>query len=285
MTAPLHHRTIEVGGIRLHVVEAGEGPLVVLLHGFPEHWYTWRKQIPALAAAGYRVLAPDMRGYNLSDKPARVADYGIGRLCDDVAELVRAAGADRAAAIVGHDWGGGVAWAFAARHPAQLERLVTLNSPHPMRLLRAFGTARQLAKSWYMFAFQVPWLPEAMMRRDGFALLRRSMSAESRTISEEEMARYVEAWSQPGALEGGVRYYRAMFHPGALREAPKPAPVEAPTLVLWGEGDSFLGPELADPDPRWVPHARVVRIPGARHFVHHDEPEEVNRLVVEFLRS
>src|SRR3954449_2631161 len=159
------HREAVVNGVRLHYVEAGAGPLVVLLHGFPEFWYSWRHQIPALAAAGFRVVAPDMRGYNRSDKPRGVRAYSGDALTGDVAKLIRACGAERAV-VVGHDWGAAVAWQFAMAYPALLERLVIMNAPHPARFLRALRTWRQARKSWYMFFFQLPWLPESRFRAD-----------------------------------------------------------------------------------------------------------------------
>src|SRR5690242_12831972 len=151
-------RFVDVGEVRLHVADAGNGPLVVLLHGFPEFWYTWRRQIPALAQAGFHAVAPDMRGYNLSDKPAGVRAYRVPALVEDVAGLIRACGAARAT-VIGHDWGGLVAWAFAMEHPEMLDRLVILNSPHPRAMARAIRTPRQFLKSWYMMFFQIPWLP------------------------------------------------------------------------------------------------------------------------------
>ncbi len=283
----LSHRFTERSGVRLHYVEAGDGPLVVLLHGFPELWYSWRHQIPALVEAGYRVIAPDMRGYNLSDKPRGVAAYGLGELTADVAALIEASGAERAAAVVGHDWGAAVAWTFAARYPALLDRLVVLNGARPERLLAAFRTARQLRKSWYMFFFQLPKLPELLARRKDYAWLRAAVKHEPQrpgATSDEELARYVEAWSQPGALTATINYYRAGFRPSSLRGLARTPRVDAPVLVIWGEHDRFLGPELAEPDPEVVPNARVARVPDAGHFVHYDRPERVNQLLLEFLR-
>jgi pimeloyl-ACP methyl ester carboxylesterase len=281
----LTHRFATLRGVRLHYVEAGEGPLVVLLHGYPEHWYTWRHQIPALAAAGFRVLALDLRGYNLSEKPRGVAAYAIHELVADVASLIRVSGSARAAAVVGHDWGGGVAWAFAMRHPELLDRLAVLNCPHPDRLLRALRTRRQLAKSWYMLFFQIPFVPEMLQRRHDYAVLRQALRSHVHrpdALSDEDLARYVEAWAQPGALTASMNYYRAMFLPSSVR-ARELSRIEAPVLLIWGDEDSVLGPELAQPDPAWVPGARVEHVPGAGHFVQYDRPEEVNRLLLGFL--
>jgi pimeloyl-ACP methyl ester carboxylesterase len=245
----------------LHYLEAGEGPLVVLLHGFPEFYYSWRHQWPALAGAGLRVVAPDLRGYNLSDKPRPVRAYDIRLLARDVARLIRERGAERAH-VVGHDWSGGVAWAFAMRYPHMLERLAILNCPHPARVLRGLRTLRQVRKSWYIFFFQLPWLPEATFRANHFAGLRRAVAGVARpgAFTPADVERYVQAAAQPGALTAGINYYRAMFRrgPGALRTDLRR--IDAPVLVIWGERDRYLGRELADPPRAWVPNARVVRL-------------------------
>jgi pimeloyl-ACP methyl ester carboxylesterase len=286
-TPGLAHHYADLGDVRLHYVEIGSGPLVVLLHGFPEFYYSWRWTWPALAAAGLRVVAPDLRGYNLSSKPRGVRRYRMAYLTRDVARLIRACGAERAA-VVGHDWGGGVAWAFAMRYPALLTRLAILNAPHPVRFLRALRTPRQLRKSWYMFFFQLPWLPEASFRAQNYKLLRETLRDDPvrpDAFDAADVARYVEAIARPGALTAGINYYRALFRqaPGAVQRQLRP--IEAPTLVIWGERDRNLGRELAAPDPAWVPNARVERLPAASHWVQADAPDAVNRLLVEFLTA
>lgn len=280
------HRYAELEGVRLHYVEAGSGPLVILLHGFPDFWYSWRHQIPALAAAGYRAVAPDMRGYNRSGKPEGIDAYRGEYLAGDVAGLIRALGADRAV-VVGHDWGAGVAWEFAMRYPELLDRLVILNVPHPARLLRGLRTWRQLLKSWYMFFFQLPGLPEAAIRAGNYASLRRLFQVDPRrpgAFTPADIERYVAAAAQPGALTAAVNYYRALFRraPGAARSMMRR--IDAPVLVIWGEQDRYLGRELAAPDPEWVPHARVERLPHASHWVQADDPERVNQLLIDFLK-
>ena len=280
----LKHSFAEVEpGVRLHYVEAGEGPLVVLLHGFPEFWYAWRKQIGALVAAGFRVVAPDQRGYNLSDKPEAVRAYGMNRLVDDVAALIVDRGETKAF-VVGHDWGAGVAWAFAMRHPERLVRLAILNGPHPTRFIAGLRNFEQLAKSWYMFFFQLPKLPEAVMHLDGFAMFMRSFDEASRptAFDERDRARYVEAFSRPGAMTAMIDWYRAMFRPGTAVPIAK---IEAPVLVLWGERDPHLGRELATPPGELVPNARVVFLPNATHWIQHEEPERVNEELVAFFRA
>jgi pimeloyl-ACP methyl ester carboxylesterase len=275
----------DVNGIRLHYVEAGEGPLVVLLHGFPEFWYSWRHQIPALAQAGFHVVAPDMRGYNLSEKPHDWRQYDADRLAGDIAGLIRHFGEERAY-LVGHDWGAAVAYMTAMRHPELLEKLAILNVPHPERMLSGLRTLRQLRKSWYMFFFQIPWLPEWLAAREDFSLGKRSLRADSpAAFSDSDLERYAQAWSQPGALTGMVNYYRAALRrspPAAMAEL---APIQTETLVIWGMRDRHLGSELAEPLPRWVPNVRVERLPDATHWVQHDAPEQVNQLLIEFFAA
>jgi epoxide hydrolase 4 len=276
------------GEVRLHYVEAGpsDGPLVLLLHGFPEFWYSWRRQLPALVSAGYRAVAPDLRGYNLSEKPSSWREYGAEHLAGDIAGLIRALGRERAF-VVGHDWGAAVAYYAATFHPAAVERLAIINVPHPARMLAGLRTLRQLRKSWYMFFFQIPALPEYLLARENYSFAKRSLRANATrgAFTDEDLERYVAAWSQPGALTGMIAYYRA-----ALRHTPRKAlsslrPISAPTLVIWGERDAYLGSELAEPEPGWVPDVRVRRIPEASHWVQHEAPERVNELLIEFLRD
>jgi epoxide hydrolase 4 len=281
----MDHRTIPVQGIDLHVVEAGpaSGPLLILLHGFPESWRSWRQQIEPLAAAGFRVVAPDQRGYNLSDKPRGVAAYRLDRLAGDVAALIDEAGCERAS-IVGHDWGGAVAWWFAVTHPERLDRLALLNIPHPYVMRRHLLKSRaQRRKSWYIFFFQLPWLPELWLRRHSYAAATRALLATSRkgTFSAADLDLYREAWSQPGAVTGMINWYRAALRMPPPR--PASARVRAPTLLIWGTGDRFLGQEMAQPSIDLCDQGRLVLL-DATHWVQHEEPAAVNQLLVEFLR-
>jgi len=281
----MRHAYANLGHLRLHYVEQGAGPLVVLLHGFPELWYSWRHQIPALAEAGFRVVAPDMRGYNLSDKPKGVRAYRTEAL--DIDALIRHLGHDRAH-VVGHDWGAGVAWMVAMRHPERVERLGILNVPHPLRFLRGLTTLRQLRKSLYIFYFQIPWLPERTFRAKGFANLRhilRNEPVRPGAFSDEDIERYVEAMSRPGALTAAMSYYRALFRRNLLRVRRELRRIDHPVLVIWGTQDRHLGAELAELDPSWVPDCRVTRIPDASHWVQVDRPERVNALLLEHLRG
>lgn len=284
MTFELRHRSVSTNGVRLHLVEAGpeDGRLLILLHGFPELWYGWRRHIEPFAAAGFRVQVPDQRGYNLSDKPAGIASYRLDRLAGDVVGLIDAAGRDRAC-VVGHDWGGAVAWWVGVNHSARLERLALLNIPHPLVMRRHLVHNRaQRRKSWYIFAFQLPWLPEARMRRNDWAYGTRALTATSRpgTFSEADLAVYREAWSQPGAITSMINWYRA-----ALRKPPpRPASprVTAPTLLLWGKDDRFLGQEMAQASIDLCDDGRLVFL-DASHWVQHEEAGEVQRLIGEFL--
>ena len=281
-----HHEAV-VNGVRLHFVEQGEGPLVVLLHGFPEFWYSWRHQIPALAEAGFRVIAPDQRGYNTSEKPPGVRSYRIEHLADDIAALIEHAGESRAV-VVGHDWGGAVAWAVSMLRPEVVEKLVVLNAPHPGALQREFRRLRQLARSWYVFFFQLPWLPEAAMRFRGYRMLDRGLRRESTrpgAFSDEDIAAYKDALSQPGALTAAINYYRAAVRRNPFESARMLRQIEVPALLIWGEQDPYLGIELTEGLERWVPGIRVERIPEASHWVQVDAAERVNELMIEFLRE
>ena len=283
----LAHRYADLGDVRLHYVEAGEGPLVLLLHGFPQFWYQWRHQVPALVEAGFRVVAPDMRGYNLSDKPLGVRAYRVELLARDVERLILACG-ERTAVVVGHDWGALAAWIAAMRYPGRVEKLAILNVPHPARSLDGLLSPMQLLRSSYMFFFQIPRLPEEVIRAGDFALLRsvfRSDPVQPEAFTAEDIERYIEAIAQPGALTASLNYYRALLrNPWEMRALLQR--VEAPVLVIWGERDRFLSRRLAEPPRLWVPNLiRVKRLPDASHWVAEDRPLEVNTLLLDFLRS
>jgi pimeloyl-ACP methyl ester carboxylesterase len=281
-----HERFVETDGATLHVVEAGPraGPPVVLLHGFPEFWYGWRAQLPALAGAGLRLIVPDQRGYNTSSKPRGVAAYGVERLAGDVLSLLDAAG-ERRACVVGHDWGALVGWWLALAHPERVERLAVLNVPHPGVMRRQLATnPRQALRSWYVLFFQLPWLPEAWLRRGDFALLARAVRGGRRgTCSDEDLARYRQAWAQPGALRAMVNWYRA-----APRIAARPlsaSRVRVPTLILWGARDRFLGRELAAPSAALCDEGALFVYERASHWLQHDEPASVNARLIAFARG
>jgi epoxide hydrolase 4 len=268
----------ELSEVRLHYVEQGEGPLVVLLHGFPEAWFGWRFQIPALAQAGYRVVAPDLRGFNRSSKPKGVSAYELDHVAFDVKELIESLG-ESSARVAGHDWGGATAWELAMHHPEVVDRVAILNSPHPRVFRSALRNRHQLKRSWYFGLFQLPWLPEKLLPRDNWAGLKQGFAKDARpgTFTPEDEARYVEAWEQPGAASASVNYYRAAVR----RRGAHFVPIAAPTLVLWGDRDRYLLPELAQPDAADVPDCEVVHF-DASHWLHHDEADEVNHRLAEF---
>jgi len=272
----------EGGDASLHYVEAGDGPLIVLLQGFPEFWFGWRLQIAPLAATGFRVVVPDLRGYNLSSRPDGVEAYTADRLAADIVGLVRERGAE-SALLVGHDWGGTVAWTMAMNHPEVVDRLAILNAAHPRRIQQGLHNPNQLRKSWYFFFFAIPGLPEEVVHARNWHFFRHFLEDARPPYTDQEIERYVEAWSQPGAATAMINYYRA-----SVRQSPKQAeaqlrPISASTLVIWGQDDHYLGPDLAEPDRDDVPNLdRVERLAGASHWVHHDEAEHVNQLLIDF---
>jgi pimeloyl-ACP methyl ester carboxylesterase len=276
---------LDGAGVRLHAVERGRGPLVLLLHGFPDFWFGWRQQLPALAAAGFRAVALDLRGYNLSDRPPRIADYRVDRLAADVRAAVDALGGGRAH-VVGHDWGGAVAWHVAARHPEAIDRVAILNAPHPGRFAELLRTPGQAIRSWYVAAFQVPLVPELLLGAQRRRLIRealRAMHLRPGALSEADLARYDAAFARPGAIRAALAYYRAAARRPA-ESLGKGRRDLRPTLVVWGERDPALRVENTEGLERWVPDLRVERIPEAGHFVQADAPDAVNAALVRFLR-
>jgi pimeloyl-ACP methyl ester carboxylesterase len=273
--------TIDNGDVRLHAVAEGpaDGPVVILLHGFPEFWYGWRRQIGPLAAAGFRVIAPDQRGYNLSSKPEGIARYALRELVADVLAICDAAGRDQVC-VAGHDWGGAVAWSFAARYPARVRRLAVLNIPHPTAMWNYLRSEPvQMLRSWYMLFFQAPRLPEILLSRFGEAALVRT--SRHGTFPPEDLARYREAWRQPGARTGMINWYRAL----RLVRSPKAPLIEVPVRILWGDQDRFLLPGLARESLRYCGRADLIRFPAATHWIQHEEAERVNELLIEWFRK
>jgi len=278
---------VETNGVRLHVAMAGpdDGPLAILLHGFPEFSYGWRHQIQHLATDGFRVWAPDQRGYNLSDKPKRVSAYSVEELAKDVVGLIDAAGQERAY-LVGHDWGAAVAWWVATRYPERLRQLVILNVPHGAVMQRQLRRSlSQLRKSWYILFFQLPWLPEALARLGNWRQLVKTITSSSRvgTFTDEDFARYRAAWSERGAYRSMLNWYRA-----ALRFPPKlptDLRITVPTLMIWGAKDRFLGREMAQLSIDLCDQGELVFLEEATHWVQHEEPEAVNQLITRFLRD
>jgi pimeloyl-ACP methyl ester carboxylesterase len=283
---PLEHLSLPGDGVRLHAVRTGPPASlpVVLLHGFPEFWYGWRHQLGPLADAGFNVVAVDQRGYNTSDKPPHVRDYSLDRLAADVAAVIADLGAEQAA-VVGHDWGAMAAWWLAVTRPERVSRLVILNVPHPMVMRRALRTdPLQIMRSWYAFVMQIPRLMEWSARRRNWEGMVRGLRNGSRpgAFTDEDFARYREAWSQPGAFTAMVNWYRAaMRSPPAV---PADARVHVPTLVLWGVKDKFIRPKYAEASVRLCDDGRLELFEDATHWVQHEEADRVNGRIIEFLR-
>lgn len=269
------------GPIRLHVVQAGpaDGPLVILLHGFPEFWYGWRHQIEPLAGAGCRVWVPDQRGYNLSDKPDGISAYKIDTLAADVIGLIDAAGVEKAV-VVGHDWGAAVGWWVAAMYPERIARLVVLNVPHPAVMKRfASRNVDQMLRSWYIGFFQFPELPETLARLGNWMVLAQTLRTSSRpgAFSEADLNEYRTAWSQPGAFRAMVNWYRAALQrPPARNVAIR---ITVPTLLIWGVRDRFLKRDMAQPSIDLCNNGQLVFFETATHWVQHEEAERVTELI------
>ena len=287
------HIYYEANGIRLHAVLAGQeyGPLVVLLHGFPEFWYGWRNQIEPLAEAGLRVLALDQRGYNLSDKPKRLEAYNIGLLAMDVIAVIQAAGREKAF-LVGHDWGAHVAWEVAIRYPKQVEKLAILNVAHPDVMTRfLLGNPEQIRKSWYVYFFQTPRLPDWALCRQDYSGLRNLLlrSSKEGVFNEADLERYVQAWSQPGAVSAMLNWYRAAFRRGLQGpKNPNRVPrrrVHVPTLILWGKQDVALSSRMVRPSASLCDNAKFVFFDQASHWLQHEEAEQVNYLLIDFFKN
>jgi len=283
----LRKRFVATNGVRLHVVEAGpeDGPPLVLLHGFPEFWFGWRHQIGPLAEAGFRLIVPDQRGYNLSERPSKISDYRIDRLGLDVIGLLDALEIERAS-VASHDWGAVVGWWLGIAHPERLERLAIMNVPHPLVMRRFLKRSfAQIRRSWYVFFFQLPWLPEYWLSRRDFRIARLFLQASSPrgTFSRDDLMRYREAWDQPGGLKPMLHWYRA-----ALRRAPRvpgDARVRVPTLILWGTADVALGREMVPPSAEFCDEAEVIYLEGVSHWVQHEANETVNRHLLEFFET
>ena len=281
----LEHSTIATNGIKLHVVEAGpkSGVPVVLLHGFPEFWYGWRHQIPALVAAGCRVIVPDQRGYNLSDKPKGVKSYSVFTLVKDIIGLIDALGYEKVN-LVGHDWGAVVAWALAILHPERLHRLSIMNVPHPAVMKRFLQRdLEQIRRSWYVFFFQLPWLPESGMRQDNWRGAQRALRGSGKidTFTTDDVVKYKEAWSRPGAMTAMINWYRAIMR--YQPPIPKDPRVKVRTLMMWGMKDFALSHRMARPSMDYVDEGNLIFFPEATHWVQHDAAEEVNHYLVDFI--
>lgn len=265
----------------MHYVEAGAGAeTVVLLHGFPEFWYAWRHQIAALAPH-YRVVAPDLRGCNETQGRE---PYDVVTLQNDVLGLLKSLGAEPVH-LVGHDWGGGLAWLLAMNHPDSLRSLTICNAPHPEIFRRGIRKPRQLARSWYWLFFQIPWLPERVLALKSYHVLARTLIRDCRpeTFFRDDVKAYLAAWRRQG-LGGGINWYRALMRNRTI--LPKSMPkITTPTLLIWGERDVALGRELSEGTEAFATNLRVERLPGIGHWVQQDAPEAVNALLIDHFAS
>jgi epoxide hydrolase 4 len=282
------HQFVETNNIRLHCVTQGEGELVILLHGFPEFWYSWRHQIPVLARH-FKVVVPDLRGYNYSDKPA--SGYDLDTLSSDVMGLIKSLGYTKAH-IVGHDWGGAIAWHIAQKFPQVLDKLAILNAPHPQQFLQEIGTnLDQFRRSWYLFAFQMPGIPEWLIQQNikEFVLnVFRGQAIRKGAFSAEDNQIYQEALAKPGVLEAALNYYRNFLAPqnwlnnlGTTQRL-----ITSPTLVLWGEEDSMLSQKLTNGMAKLVSAPFQLKlIPQCGHWIQQEVPQTVNRELISFFRD
>lgn len=283
----LSFQYIQTNGITLHTAVAGpeDGPLVVLLHGFPEFWFGWKKQIEPLTELGYRVAVPDQRGYNLSDKPQDIGSYTLDLLRDDIVGLIGHFG-KTSATVIGHDWGGAVAWHLAATKPAYVDKLIVVNIPHPKAMPRVMKrNPLQWARSSYIAFFQLPDLPEKMLAADYFKTMVGSLVSTSMpdTFSDEELAAYREAWDQPGALTAMLNWYRAIRR-GNVLQVPAQK-IGLPVRIIWGVGDQFLSTELAKESLDFCEDGELVLVGEATHWVHHEQAHILNMLIKQFLNE
>lgn len=281
-------RFVEANGFRFAVDEAGQGDhLALCLHGFPESRFSWRRQLPFLAQMGYRAWAPDLRGYGETEpKPKDVSSYLIDRLMEDVAALIDASGATKVT-LLGHDWGAGLAWTFAANAPRPLQRLVIMNVPHPAVMAAQLqgGNWAQLRKSWYMFFFQIPGLPERMLTARDARGIRRAfydMAIDKSHFTPDVLDRYARDAQRPGAMTGMINWYRAAFRLRGKLAGPWPI-IETPTLIVWGEEDAALGLELLEGTDKHVRDLTIRRLPGVSHWVQQEAPDKVNAILDEWL--
>lgn len=284
MDYKIEHRNIEVNGVILHTVLAGpeNGEPVILLHGFPEFWYGWNKQIKALAEAGLRVIVPDQRGYNLSGKPSGIESYSMDILARDVTELIKILGYKQVF-LAGHDWGAIVSWWTAQNYPDRIKKLVIMNVPHPYVMKSAISKSKkQTLKSWYIFFFQLPFLPELAFKA-GAGRLVLTRSSLKTTFTSEDLEKYKEAWSQPGAVTAMINWYRAMRRIKVNPVITSPE-ITMPALVIWGKRDIAIRYELAQKSVDLCRQGRLVTFEDATHWVQHDKSDEVNRLLIDFLK-
>lgn len=283
VTPAVEHHFIETNGIKLHYVSRGRGKLMLMLHGFPEFWYSWRHQI-AEFAENYCVVAVDLRGYNDSDKPQKIEAYQMSELIADVKGVIDGLGYQDCI-LVAHDWGGAIAWAFAYAYPEMVEKLIVLNIPHPALFAEGLKTPQQLLKSWYVFAFQIPWLPEFLFRLNDYQAIKNAfsgMAIDKTTFSQADLNAYRDAAAKKGALTAMINYYRCIFS-SLFTERRQWGVLNVPTLTIWGEEDTALGKELTLGTEQYVRDWQIKYIPDCSHWVHQEQPALVNRYIREFI--
>ncbi|ANU26889.1 alpha/beta fold hydrolase [Planococcus versutus] len=278
---------VETNGIRLHLAAAGpeDGPLVILLHGFPEFWFGWKNQLQFLSEKGYRVVAPDQRGYNLSDKPIGIDNYMMDSLRDDVIGIIEHF-QKKSAIIIGHDWGGAVAWHLAATRPEYVEKLIVLNIPHPQAMLKVLKkNPLQWMKSAYIAFFQLPHLPEKALSMGGFKAMQKGLEQSSKpnTFSENEIKQYKVAWSQSDALTAMLNWYRAIRR-GSSKQVPS-TKISVPVRMIWGLSDQFLSPMLAKESMAFCEEVNLVFVEEATHWIQHEQPDIVHHLIDQFINE
>jgi pimeloyl-ACP methyl ester carboxylesterase len=276
------HDYITTNGIKLHYVTQGEGPLMLMLHGFPEFWYSWRYQIPEFAKY-FKVVAVDLRGYNDSDKPKEQSAYVMSEFIKDIQGLIQGLGYENCT-LVGHDWGGAIAWCFAYAHPEMVERLIILNIPHPAKFSEGLRTPGQLFKSSYVFLFQLPWLPEFMIQSLDYQLIEnafKGMAVNKNAFSQADIEAYKDAAAKRGALTAMLNYYRNIFQGQMFNKSW--GILEVPTLMIWGEKDTALGKELTYGTEAYVRDLQIKYIPNCSHWVQQEQPELVNQYMQEYL--
>lgn len=278
-------QSVDANGQTFEVAQAGEGKkLALCLHGFPELHYSWRFQIPLLVDQGYRVWAPNMRGYGGSSKPDTVRDYALDHLCADVAAMIDASGAEEVT-LIAHDWGAIVAWSFAIQQIRPLKRLVIMNVPHPMVGKREIRHWRQLRRSWYIFFFQIPWLPEFLISRGNGKAIKgafSNMACDQNNFPDEALEVFAKAAMRPGSLTAMLNYYRALLRHGDTVDVEDKI-LATPTLMIWGEEDSALNIKCTEGTEQWVPNFELHRLPGVSHWVQQEAPEKVNTILRDWL--
>ncbi|WP_208560758.1 alpha/beta fold hydrolase [Marinilactibacillus kalidii] len=283
----IEHTYIETNGVRLHVAQQGpeDGELVLLLHGFPEFWYGWHHQMAALSEQGYRVWAPDQRGYNRSDKPDEVKAYDMDHLVEDVVGLIKQSGRKKVI-LVGHDWGGIVSWKVAEKHPELIQKMIILNAPHLSAMSKhVLERPSQLLKSSYILFFQLRGLPEKLFSRDNWDIASNALKGSSieGTFSEQDMDAYRTAWSEPEAMKSMINWYRANGR--NLMRSNADARISVPTYIIWGTKDQFLGKELADKSLNYCDNGKGILLGNATHWVHHEQPEHVSKLMLDYIQE